>query len=298
MAGLVAAVVGAPSAVPAASAASPSSQCLVKIGTTRYTNLATAISAASTNATLNISGTCAGTFTVTRSMTLQRLGPVGVLTPGGGNGQGPGTVLTITDGARVIVKGLSITGGEIGVTDQLSSVTLYLCLIYDNGDNYGGGVSNDAGNLNLVGTYVYGNTASDGSGAGIVNYEGAVTLSQNSGVYENYAGSGGGGIENNRGTVTLNDGSGVGDNEAGGGGGIDNYLGSVTLNGHSSVDDNGAAEGGGILNYFGTVTLTGSSTVAYNESDGIDSFCGTLNGATAGVNVYDNSPENIFSFCI
>ncbi|HLX32240.1 MAG TPA: hypothetical protein VKR79_05655 [Gaiellaceae bacterium] len=295
MGALVAALVGAPAvAVPAAVAASPSSQCLVRNGLTRYTSLATAITAAGTNATLNISGTCAGTFTVTRSMTLQRLGPVGVLTPGGGNGQGTGTVLTGEE-ARVVVKGLTITGGQRGVYNENGNLTLFLCTVTDNSGGLGGGVYNVDGNLNLVGTSVADNSSVGGYGAGIDNYEGTVTLSQNSSVYGNDAGIGGG-VENHEGTLTLNDGSSIGDNSAEVGGGVDNFEGSVTLNGHSSISGNEAILGGGIFNEYATVTMTGTSSISYNSAElggGIYNAGGSLYGATAGVNVFDNSPNDI-----
>ncbi|HLX32241.1 MAG TPA: hypothetical protein VKR79_05660 [Gaiellaceae bacterium] len=288
----MAALVGAPSAVPAASAASPSAQCLVKNGTTRYTNLATAISAAATNATLSISGTCGGQFTIARNLTLNGLGPVAILDPGGGgNGQGTGTVLTVEE-ARVVVKGLTITGGQRGVDNENGNLTLSLCTVTDNsGGGGGGGVYNHHGNLNLVGTNVFANE-SNGGGGGIFNYQGTVTLSGNSAVDGNEAPYGtGGGIDNDGGTVTLNDGSSVDGNDAYFGGAFENFFGTLTLNGHSSIEGNSAEVGGGVRNVYATLALNGQGVIAYNEpGSGIDDTCGTLIGVVVGVNVFDNSP--------
>jgi predicted outer membrane repeat protein len=56
------------------------------------------------------------------------------------------------------------------------------------------------------------------------------------------------------------------------GGGIYSYGGSVTLNGSSTISNNTAANGGGIFNSSGL---------------------GTLNNCVAGVNVYNNTPNDI-----
>ncbi len=110
----------------------------------------------------------------------------------------------------------------------------------------------------------------------------------------------GGGILNG-GTVTLN-GSTVSNNTASifGGGGITNVVGTVTLNGSTVSNNTANGDGGGIVN-DGTVTMSWTSTVHDNtaiqgEGGGIcNSSRGTLVGAVAGVNVYNNTPDDIFN---
>jgi len=136
-----------------------------------------------------------------------------------------------------------------------------------------GGISNGSVAV-LDHTRVDGNTASQTSGAGIVNH-GTMTLRHSEVNRNTAAGSGakasGGGILNlpspgvpGTGVLTL-DHSKVNRNTAGGnGGGISNGLapmatgGDVTLK-HSQVTHNSAAHGGGIFNNGGTVTLSHTS---------------------------------------
>jgi len=104
----------------------------------------------------------------------------------------------------------------------------------------------------------------------------------------------------------------------GGNTGIAN-SGTVTLN-HSTITGNTAGQGGGIYNFQvpgaspgATVTLAGTSTITGNTASGgpnnegaigggIFNFCGTLVNAiappTAGANVTNNNPDNIFSECL
>jgi hypothetical protein len=133
-----------------------------------------------------------------------------------------------------------------------------------------------------------------GNGGGIVN-AGTVTLNR-SAVTGNTAVLLGGGIYNEGGTVTLNGSTVTGNEAVGDGGGIDNGGGTVTLNG-STVAGNTATVFGGGIDDGGTVTLNGS-TVTGNKADfhggGIFIDCGsTLVGAVAGVNVNNNTPDNI-----
>ncbi len=118
----------------------------------------------------------------------------------------------------------------------------------------------------------------NGSGGGIYNYFGTVTLtnstvSGNTANVINGSGGGGGGIYNTSGTVTLTN-STVSGNTANFGGGIFNPGGTMTLT-NSMVSGNTAnLRGGGIYNFgdgiintSGTVTLT-NSTVSGNTSNG------------------------------
>ena len=110
----------------------------------------------------------------------------------------------------------------------------------------------------------------------------------------------GGGIYNG-GTLTLNDASSVSGNTADCcGGGIYNSGGILIMNDASSVSGNTADFGGGIYN-GGTLTLNGSASVSGNTADGngggILNCGGSVSGATDGVNVYNNTPNNSADFC-
>jgi hypothetical protein len=100
--------------------------------------------------------------------------------------------------------------------------------------------------------------------------------------------------------VTLNN-STVSNNSAGDGGGFEiSQSAAVTLNGSSSVDHNTATSDGGGVIITGTLTMNDTSTVhdntAGHSGGGIFNSFGTLNGAVAGTNVYNNTPDNISSF--
>ena len=74
----------------------------------------------------------------------------------------------------------------------------------------------------------------------------------------------------------------------------------MTLNGSTVSNNTANGDGGGIVN-DGTVTMSWTSTVHDNtaiqgEGGGIcNSSRGTLVGAVAGVNVYNNTPDDIFN---
>ena len=69
-------------------------------------NLRTAIAAASPGDTLLIAGTCAGNFTVTKSLTLQG-SPSATI-----DDKGTGRPLTIAAGTTVTLTNLTVTGGN------------------------------------------------------------------------------------------------------------------------------------------------------------------------------------------
>ena len=199
-------------------------------------NLQAAIDAAAPGATIEVSGTCTGTFTITKDLTIK--GQPATTLDGGGTG----IVVTVDQGATAVLDTLTIQHGNTPP-----------------GARGGGGIVND-GAVTLEDSTVSGNTATLSHGGGIYN-TGAVTL-EDSTVSANTAHGGGGGIFNDSGTVTLKD-STVSANTADGGGGIYN-TGAVTLK-DSTVSGNTARFAGGIANQ-GTVTLT-DSTVSGNTPD-------------------------------
>lgn len=118
-----------------------------------------------------------------------------------------------------------------------------------------------------------------GTGGGLSNWAGTVTIN-NSTLSGNSGGFNGGGIYNNNGTLTVNN-STLSNNSADDGGGIYNWSGTVTVH-NSTISGNSAdsGSGGGIENGSGTLTLNGS-TVSGNSA--VDSG-GINNGGTATIN--------------
>lgn len=273
-------------AATAAPVSAVSTTCLVvdTNANTTYTGLQDAVDAAAAGDTLFVKGTCTGATEIGKNLTIDGHSASGTKTATL-NGGRRGTVLTIDSGVSVTLNALIITNG---------------------GAEIGGGILN-GGTVTLNGSTVTGNTTGEDGGGGIYN-DGTVTLNGST-VTGNTGGIfGGGGISNNSGTVTLNGSTVTGNTAAGlagrfgGGGGILNFAGTVTLNGSTISGNTTGGDGGGINNTStGTVTMSGTSTVHDNtaiqgEGGGIcNSSPGTLVGAVAGVNVYNNTPDNIFS---
>jgi hypothetical protein len=293
-----------------------------------FSDLQAAIDDASAGSTLKIQGTCFGNYTIDESLNL-----VGLLSWRGMatlDGNDAGTVLTVSKSTTIpvvvitnlrIINGTGTDGG--GINNDGGRVTLNgLSSVSGNTAEFGGGISNDHGGSVILNglASVSGNTV-----GGIRNSSGNVTLNDFSSV----RGNTGGGIFNhhNDSSVTLNDHSSVSGNTAEGGGGISNQKagtvilngfssvrgntasydgggiangpgGSVTLNDRSSVQQNHATDGGGIHNYVGMVTLNDRSSVrknaAGNQGGGIYNDGGDLYKAIAGVNVYANTPDDIY----
>ena len=230
-----------------------------------HDNLQAAINAAAPGATIEVSGTCTGTFTITKDLTIQ--GQPATTLDGGGTG----IVVTVDQGATAVLHSLTIQHGDGFI---------------------GGGIFN-GGAVTLEDSTVSGNTAS-GDGGGIYNNVGTVTL-EDSTVSGNTASEEGGGINNNGGTVTLED-STVSGNTAFLGGGIANG-GAVTLK-DSTVSGNTANdEGGGINNNSGTVTLEDSTVSGNTAHFGVGGGISNNLGATATLTdstVSGNKPDNCF----
>jgi len=257
--------------------------------TATLTDLQTAITAAKSGDTLDVTGECVGNFEVPSEMTLTLMGmPTAVL-----NGNGSGTVLTVKGADTVILTDLLITGGN----DESALVTpgggiysqgnLTLNGTSQVSDNYsewgGGGIGSNGGSITLDGSAQVDNNTSPDDGAGIdLDLGGSLTLGGSAQVDDNTSTGAGGGIFNGGATVTLNDSSQVDDNSAdatgdlGGGGGIFNGLndttgGTVNLNGSAQVDGNSATNGG----YGG----------------GINNGADAVNGAHSLTNVTGNTPD-------
>jgi predicted outer membrane repeat protein len=294
--GALPAVTALVAAAPGALAAGPTT---VDCSTT---NLQNAIGNAAPGATLPVTGTCYGNFTIGKNLTLLGQGTA-VL-----DGQQDGTTLTVSSGATVRLASLTVTDGDAGNTgngggiNNSGTLTLEQSTVTNNSaggaGNGGGGIYNSA-TLALKDTTVSDNS-SGVFGGGIYN-ESTMTL-ENTTVSENSAVYGGGGILTGFGfsPVTLKD-STVVDNTAESGAGIFNILDSETLM-NSTVSGNTATyEGGGINNNAGTTTLV-NSTVTNNTAqvgeDDPGSFGGGVFDFSGTVLMYDSTVSgNVPSNC-
>jgi hypothetical protein len=202
------------------------------------------------------------------------------LTITGGAGMGGGVYNrnisgTLTLSETVVTGNISTSNGGGGGIFNAGALVVRDSVVSNNvsttgtASGYGGGgIRNQVGTVDLVGSTVTGNTA-DAGGGGIYNVSGGVTTLIDSTVADNVAGTRGGGIDGAAGTVVLTR-SAVTGNEAANGGGIASggvlFPASVTLvdstvAGNSAVGFPGA--GGGLLNDLnGTVEISGSSVVA------------------------------------
>ncbi|HMF19468.1 MAG TPA: hypothetical protein VKE98_19830 [Gemmataceae bacterium] len=196
----------------------------------------------------------------------------------------------------------SYSGGA--VENSGGSLTMGFCQVgYNQGGEYGGGISNDHAVQALIqNTQVFQNTA--GEGGGIYNGTNApLTINSGSQIYNNTApiitvnnapwGGFGGGIFNG-GQFTMSN-SFLGSNDATkGGGGLFCYAGTSSLD-TVTIEQNWAMDatlgkGGGVYVRAGTTTLT-NCTISQNR-------CGLPGGGTgvcwaAGATLTINNPVNI-----
>lgn len=189
------------------------------------TSLQKAVRAAAAGDKLLVTGTCTGTTTIGKDLTIA--GRNGATL----NGEKHGSVLTITAGVMVTVSNLTITDGRAAAL--------------------GGGINN-SGTLTLNdGTAITGNGAPS-QGGGINNSTGGTVILNDRATITGNTANNGGGIFN-FGTVTLNGTSSIKHNAATSGGGIFN-IGTVTLNDSATITGNtvSSRSGGGIFN-LGTV---------------------------------------------
>ena len=246
-----------------------------------YTDLQAAVNAANPGDTVRVRGVCFGNFSIDKDLTL-----VGRSTQ--------------------TVKKATLDGGNVGIVVSVSSAVVSfkdLLITHGNASDAGGGISNDGGNVTLRGrAQVSGNTAFY-NGGGIVNFhDSTLTLNGSAQVNGNtvtFPPQGLGGGIYSAGTLTLNGSAQVNHNAGAYGGGIYND-GTLTLNGSAQVNGNTVTyDGGGIYIGSGTVILHDSSRVNRNAASGVGGGIyvggggGTLSGATAGVNVKLNNPDDI-----
>jgi hypothetical protein len=133
---------------------------------------------------------------------------------------GDGSAITVNRGAFVTFENLTITGGKAafggGIVNR-GFLTVRNSVITDNDtgatEGSGGGIYNDGGELTLQLTQVVDNHALNGEGGGILNAGGKVALEEVTQVTKNTADQGGGIFNQGGGTVTIDSSSSVTDNE-------------------------------------------------------------------------------------
>lgn len=297
-----------------------------------YASLQEGIDAASAGDELVVRGTCVGTSTIAKDLTIRGQNRHAVLDGGGAgdvlSGQRPFfnalTIenLTIRNGdaginldyyANMLVVRKTVIAGNAGRGITGEGLHLYLdgSTVSDNG---GDGVSQARGEFYCVDSTIAGNggwawygdawlefdscRVIGNRGGGVSIYDNRLTLNGSTVIADN---TGGGGIDaSDGGRVTLNDHSLVTGNSALRGGGIFiGSYGSVYLNDESSVRGNIADEdGGGIYATNGAgIVLNDASTVTRNEATNGDGGGVYLDDSTLtldGGTVTDNTPDDIY----
>src|SRR6266508_3709450 len=249
---------------PAGAAAPPACAVSNARTHTNYNSLQAAVDAAKPRDTLEVTGRCVGSTTVTKDMTIKGEAGPGIPTLDGG---GAGTVVHITRGTTTI-EGLKITNGVANVES-----------VEGNGCCVGGGiaVSGKKAGAVVVDSLVTGNSATV-FGGGIDVDDGTLTLVDST-VSENTAWSSGG-IDSDFGTITLI-GSTVSANTATRrGGGIVNQTPTggpaavLTLSGTTTITDNHAFSDP-TVNLGGGIWIRGGATVTATAD-----WTGTISGNT------------------
>lgn len=207
--------------------------------------------------------------------------------------------------ARLTVSGDSST--RLFLINGNTSVTLRDITLASGRTGLDGGcvlVSANA-SLTLAGDTIVQNcrAGANEEGGAIMNY-GSLTLTDTVSVNSNKAGDGGG-ITNRGGTLTLSGNVSLSQNEArDDGGAIYSESGTVTMSGNAKLNNNIASDkGGGVYLIDGSLSMSDNALITLNEADadgvnggtggGIYNNGGTLTGATADINVKDNTANGV-----
>jgi hypothetical protein len=207
-----------------------------------------------------------------RDVTLEGAGAGKTILDGGGAGR----VLTIERGARVVVRGVTITGGKLdkelerdgGGVWNVGVLTLERCEVTGNvAVDDGGGIRNDA-TLTVLESTVHGNQATRWGGVGGGIYSAAVLGSPElaiiaSTIHGNVAGDNGGGIWC-EGPVTILNSTISGNSAAHTGGGIRNN-GELTVS-NSTIAFNRAGTTGGGIHHLGISATLSNTILAANSA--------------------------------
>jgi peptidoglycan-N-acetylglucosamine deacetylase len=238
-------------------------------------SLQRAANLASAGHRLAVQGTCRGATTIRKSL---RIIGIESATSGAPSlvGKGSGSVVTVSSGATVMLRRLTIRGGN---------------------DPEGGGGIVNRGSLVLRDSTVRGNRTA-GGGGGIRNVAGAILRLKGASVVRGNSAGKGGGVDN-RGQLTLHGSSSIRANKAEEGGGAHN-RGTLTLKDASSIRGNEANTAGGGVYNRGTLAMRHTGSIRRNQVTGVAGggvyndgglFDGVVCAPDAGANVHDNLPD-------
>ncbi|MFN8622073.1 MAG: choice-of-anchor Q domain-containing protein [Chloroflexota bacterium] len=319
---LAATLLGPAGVVAVAPQAALGAGCSVAVGAKTYPSLATAIAKAPAGATLTVSGTCRGAFTIGKKLTLKSGSPAGILKGS------TGTVLTANGGPLKVI-GLTITGGKAttcasnnvavcggglyvasGVTVSLTKVRMLGNVAVGTKarpDAHGGAIENE-GTLSIVASTISGNSVTStnvAEGGGISVFTGSLSILRSL-ISSNHATgtafAGGGAIVNNDGSVSVID-STLSENSASsvsislGGAYVDGKVAvtpSLRISGSTVTLNDGGATGVGGVGSVGDVRI--DSTIL---ADNVGSPRDCLLGGTQSLNLsYDlvGTNTNCFAF--
>ncbi len=264
-----------------ASAASPTA-CRVRNLETGITkaSLQKAVFRARPGDRLTVKGTCKGTTTIRKDLTIR-----GIHRPVSGrptlDGARIGRVVTVKYGVKVIMKNLTILHGTTPGDGRWGAglynwgtLVLRDVIVRDNHTTLGGGGGENAGTLVLYGSSsIRANTAN--SGGGLVNLESStLVLKDSSSIRGNHATFHSGGVLN---------------------------WGRLVLNGSSSIRGNTATSWGGGVSNAGSLTMQDSSSITGNhagqDGGGIRNVAGILDGVVCdgtSANVHQNTPDDCY----
>jgi hypothetical protein len=228
------------------------------------------------------------------------------------SGNGQSRILTINEGATVIMNGVTLTGGNgvgtlnsghDGAISNWGTLTLTNSIVRNNSANgNGGGIgTNQNSSLTLINSIVRENSTNTIAGGGIFVENGTATISD-SAIHNNSAAGGGGGIASVFGTVTARNTTISGNIAGNGGGGISNFTASSNLRlTHSTIVGNrtNGSDGGGVNNNDGGIVIAQNTLIANNVGTAPD-FSGPLTSEgfnliedTAGLTLNGNALDNI-----
>jgi hypothetical protein len=239
---------------------------------------AIALAAAGDTIEIAVTGTitlAAGPLTIQKNLLIAGPGPELIAI----SGNSAMRVLTVSSASTVTISGVTIRNGRAdngGGIFNGGRLTLTNAVIAENvATYYGGGLYSESGStLTVINSVVSGNSAS--VGGGVMNHDGAVSLSTTTlagNLAAGCCGGSGGGLYNGGlgGTVHIAD-STITDNVASAqGGAVHMASGTMTLlnstvaNNTCSCDSGGCSGGGGIYSHSSAVTVA-HSTLANNVS--------------------------------
>lgn len=217
--------------------------CEVTLAGHAYGELAEALQAARSGETLTVQGTCDGTSTVEKNVTIAG----GAHTPTL-DGQKAGPVLSIAPGRTVRVTGLQIVegeGGEAGGILNKGVLTLEGDSLTGDEGGSGAGISNSGGTLRLVRCTVSRDRAS-GNGGALWSLRGSVTITDSH--FEEDTASQGAAIYDEGGTLGIGSSTFTHDSASAGGGALDLAYGTSTVSA-SSFEGDSADYAGAVFAY-------------------------------------------------